>query len=256
MIVGLSPLSQLIDACDRQAWMDLSRLSLEYSRSTGRHLAPSQTMANRALEDLRAEGHVDDMTVAALTFQERALGRHAAFWKPYCEKEWAADCRRITSDLDEQAATRQQIEAYELLWQILAVADIVRYAITQVRTSALRLSTAQEIVGAFREIKTVFSIDQQRFACWVVTQNIRAQKLDSHPDNLAVQDTIAETLFAVAADKRFSLPSAPPPTEPISAMEIVFNSRFALLGRAYYNAPINVESMLQARRSCLTGSQR
>lgn len=228
-------------ATAKQAWRELSALSLNYSRSTERPLAPSRAIARSALRELAAAGHIKKFNAP---LRERQSTARVVMLT--CEEAWSALCAQIECRLDTQRSDQLQLKSYEAIWRLLAAADIEQYATNLARNGLLAPPLARQLMAGLRKMKTPGSIEQQRLVFWLASQHKDAPTAST---DSKIEAIAAEMLYMVATECRFSRAYAPPSGRRLSCVEVIFNSRLARLGRTYFDAPISLQSLQDARRS-------
>lgn len=225
----------------KQAWLELSALSLNYSRSTERPFAPSRAIARSALRELAAAGHIKKSS--APLCERRSSARVVILT---CEEAWSVLCAQIECRLDTQHPDQLQLKSYETIWRLLAAADIKQYATNLARNGLLAPPLARQLMAGLRKMKTPGSIEQQRLVFWLASQHKDARTASTVSK---IEEIVAEMLYMVATECRFSRAYAPPSAQRLSCVEVIFNSRLARLGRTYFDAPICLQSLQDAQRS-------
>jgi hypothetical protein len=231
--------SHLITA--KQAWLELSVLSLKYSHSSKRPFAPSRAIECNALRALAAAGHIKKSNAP---LRERRSTASAAMLT--CAEAWSVLCAQIECRLHTQRPNQLQLESYETIWRLLAAADIEQYATSLASNGLLAPLLARQLMVDLRKMKTPVSIEQQRLVFWLAAQHKDASTAST---NAKIEEIAAEMLYMVATEYRFSRAYAPPSNRRLSCVEVIFNSRLAQLGRTYFDAPVSLRSLQEARRS-------
>jgi hypothetical protein len=223
-------------------WTSLMVLSLEHSRTTGRSIAPAAALASGGLCQLFELGLV------AFDGVDDPMGCPSAVhhaWRPRSRSGWAEVIRQVEAWLAGGVPAMDRGALAEI-WSQLAEADSVEYAGACAQSHPRLEEITDGVRKVFRRTKNELSIDQRRYACAIAIGGIGRNGECSGPADFC--EVLAEQALRVGTDDRLVRPCAAPRLGPASSMELVFNTRFARLGLAYYTAPVGLDALCRVAR--------